>query len=273
MSIQVGNAIPLGENAYWMTTAPSGITINHAWTANGDVTAGNWTTGVVVGDFWRDVNTGAWGGSTLARGQQWFNTQLEGSSDINSQFYGIQLVCTENNWGFGGCGYNYPPWFTVAGIELQGTENSAPSVSGQGALWSTGSYVWNPPGDDWPVALFAGDVSGICSSEATVADSGLNGPAEPRDDSVWQQGPNPVSWSFSVDTRSRVSSSGSFQIDLSAVNAAGVGGYAPAKTVWVDNDPVGVSFRTPNDANPSVWVNHAVTVDATPSAGHSAVGG
>ena len=44
-------------------------------------------------------------------------------------------------------------------------------------------------------------------------------------------------------------------------------------TVPVDNDPVGVSFRTPNDANPSIWVNHAVTVDATPTAGPSGVGG
>ena len=34
-----------------------------------------------------------------------------------------------------------------------------------------------------------------------------------------------------------------------------------------------MSFRTPNDPSPSVWVNHAVTVDATPSAGPSGVGG
>jgi hypothetical protein len=55
MSIEAGNAIPLGENAYWMTTAPPGITINSAFTANGDVNAGGWTTGVVIGDFWRDT--------------------------------------------------------------------------------------------------------------------------------------------------------------------------------------------------------------------------
>ena len=81
-----------------------------------------------------------------------------------------------------------------------------------------------------------------------------------------------MSWSFGVDTRSQVPTDGSFQIDLSATNAAGVAGTAP-KTVRVDNDPVGVSFRTPNDANPSVWVNHAVTVDATPSAGPPASAG
>jgi len=273
MSIQAGAVIPLGQNAYWMTTAPPGITINQAWTANGDVNAGGWTTGVVVGDFWRDVNTGTWGGSTLAQGQQWFNTALEGSSNINSQIYGIQLVCTENNWGLGGCGFAAPPWFTVSGIELAGTEDTAPYVAGQGALWGTGSYVWNPPGDDFPVTLYSSDVSGICSSGADVGSNGeLNGPSEPRDDSVWQQCPNPVSWSFGVDTRSQVPTDGAFQINLSATNAAGMVDTVP-KTVYVDNDPVGVSFRTPNDPNPSVWVNHAVTVDATPTAGPSGVGG
>jgi hypothetical protein len=273
MTIQVSNVIPLGGNAYWMTTAPPGITINSAWTANGDVNAGNWTTGVAVGDFWRDINTGAYGGSTMAQGQQWFNTGLEGSSNINSQIYGIQIVCTQSNWSFGGCAYVNPPWVTVSGIELEGTENTAPSVTGEGSLWTSGSYVWNPPGDDFSVGLFSSDVSGICFSGASAGTEVLNGPSEPRDNSVWQQCPSPVSWSFSVDTRSQVPRDGAFQINLSAVNAAGMGGYAQTKTVWVDNDPVAVSFRTPNDPNPGVWVNHAVTVDATPSAGPSGVGG
>src|SRR5277367_5337978 len=57
MSVRAGALIPVGQNAYWMTTAPPGITINSAWTANGDVSAGGWTTGVAVGDFWRDINT------------------------------------------------------------------------------------------------------------------------------------------------------------------------------------------------------------------------
>ena len=89
-----------------MTTAPPGITINQALTANGDVNAGGWTTGVVVGDFWQNVTTGAWGGSTLAQGQNWFNTGLEGSPNINSQIYGIQIVCTQQNVPWGYCLYS-----------------------------------------------------------------------------------------------------------------------------------------------------------------------
>ena len=41
----------------------------------------------------------------------------------------------------------------------------------------------------------------------------------------------------------------------------------------MDNDPVSVSLSTPDDPNPTVWVNHAVTVDATPSTGPSGLGG
>ena len=37
-----------------------------------------------------------------------------------------------------------------------------------------------------------------------------------------------------------------------------------SETLNVDNDPVSVSLSTPDDPNPTVWVNHAVTVDATP---------
>ena len=46
-----------------------------------------------------------------------------------------------------------------------------------------------------------------------------------------------------------------------------------SETLNVDNDPVGVSLRTPDDPNPTVWVNHAVTVDATPSTGPSGLAG
>ncbi|MGN6867994.1 MAG: hypothetical protein ACTHMY_06280 [Solirubrobacteraceae bacterium] len=81
-----------------------------------------------------------------------------------------------------------------------------------------------------------------------------------------------MSWSFSVDTRSAVPTHGGLTIDLTATNAAGAE-YTVPDTVSVDNDPVAVSFRTPNDPNPTVWVNHAVTVNATATAGPSGVGG
>jgi hypothetical protein len=273
MSFQVYTFMPQGQNAYWMTTAPPGITINSAWTTNGDVTSGGTTNGFIAGDFWKDNTTGQYGGSQLAPTRQYFNTALEGSPNINSQIYGFQIACAQDYFN-GGC---YPPpstltWLTVSGIELEGTENSGPYVTGQGSFWTSGSWVWNPPGDSWPLTLYSSDVSGICSSEAVVDGVQVNGPSEPRDNTVWQQCPNPVNWGFSVDTRTYVPASGTLSLELYASNAAAVSGGASADAK-VDNDPVGVSFRTPNDPNPSVWVNHAVTVDATPTAGPSGVSG
>jgi hypothetical protein len=62
-------------------------------------------------------------------------------------------------------------------------------------------------------------------------------------------------------------------IALQATNAAGLPNVPMSETLNVDNTPVSVSISTPNDPNPTVWVNHAVTVDATPSTGPSGLGG
>jgi hypothetical protein len=70
MSLATDALVPQGQNAYWMTTAPPGIVINSAWTANGDVSVSDITGGFAVGDFWRDVDSGAYGGSTLAASQR-----------------------------------------------------------------------------------------------------------------------------------------------------------------------------------------------------------
>ncbi len=136
-----------------------------------------------------------------------------------------------------------------------------------------GAWVWNPSGDAWAVTMQASDVSGICNMSATVGNVvACKVPSEPRDDTVWQQCPTPTSWSFGVDTRSYVPTSGSLPIQLYAANAAGVVS-APSKTIEVDNDPVAVALSTANDPNPSVWIDHAVTVDARATAGPSGVGG
>ena len=211
MSLQVNGDMPQWQVASWSTTAPPGITIDSAWTANGDVSGEGMADGFVAEDFW--YTGGAWHGSTLAPGQEWFNTGLEGSSDIDSQIYGFQIACTEDLLS-GGC---FPPWPTlpvlsVSGIELEGTENSAPYVTGEGSLWESGSYVWNPPGDSWPVSLYASDISGICSSSAVNGQSSAEWSFRTARHTVWQQCPNPVSWSFPVDTRSQVPTDGSFQV-------------------------------------------------------------
>ena len=76
-----------------------------------------------------------------------------------------------------------------------------------------------------------------------------------------------------MDTREYVSGSGQLPVTLQATNAAALPSAPLSETLNVDNDPVSVSLSTPDDSNPTVWVNHAVTVDATPSTGPSGLGG
>ncbi len=96
MSVAINGNLPEWQVASWSTVAPPGITINSAWTANGDVQPPQ-ESRVGSSPKTSGYTGGAWHGSTLARGQQWFNTGLEGSPDINSQIYGFQISCTQTS--------------------------------------------------------------------------------------------------------------------------------------------------------------------------------
>jgi hypothetical protein len=63
-----------------------------------------------------------------------------------------------------------------------------------------------------------------------------------------------------IDTRDYAPGAGALSLEFAATNAAGVTATAGPESLAVDNDPVGVPFCPPNDANPSVWVNHAVAL-------------
>ena len=82
-----------------------------------------------------------------------------------------------------------------------------------------------------------------------------------------------MGWTATLDTRDYVSGAGQMPVTLQATNAAGLPNAPTSETLNVDNDPVSVSLSTPDDPNPTVWVNHAITVDATPSTGPSGLGG
>jgi hypothetical protein len=258
-----------GHNAFWITTAPPGITITSAWTQNGDV-YGFSSRGFVIGDFWKDNSTGSYGGSRLASGQRWFNTGVEGTPNINSSIYGMQVVCTSSTPCDGSA------ILDVTGIELAGVENQGPSLTALGGdnLWYQGGHwIWNPPGDPWSIALQSSDPSGVCNMWAVVNNQRIQGPWATPNSEVWHQCPDQA-WTSgaSVDTRGYVGGSGTLALTLAASNAAGVVS-APSETVAVDNDPVGLSLSTPNDPNPTLWVDHAVTIKAAASAGPSGVGG
>jgi hypothetical protein len=269
MSAGAGWPVPAGQSAYWMTTAPYGITINSAWTTNGDVAGNGLVLGWKVNDMWRDNTSGQWGGSWLAPGQGWFNTAAEGTPNINSSVYGIRLVCT-NSPSQGPCSGQTIPNFVVTGIELAGTENQGPSINAIGTnLWNeTGPYV---RGAGWPISFSSADPSGVCEMWAVVDGAQILGPTSSPDHTVWHQCPD-QSWYQAIDTRTYEASSGTISLELDALNAAGVTSTT-SETLKVDNDPVTVRLAPDNDADPNVWVNHAVSVTAHATAGASGVGG
>ncbi len=253
-----------GGGAYWTeAVAPPNVTIEYA-----SVTGAN-----VV-----NVNNGqGWGGGSFyaGGGSQWYNGQTsEYDGPFNSTYWGFQIVC-----GWSSC--SGPANIYAGGIQLTAVENQGPNIVAIGStnLWyqtHAGEYVWNPSGDSWPITFQANDSSGVCTMWATVAGITREGPSAAPDTSEWHQCPDQV-WErqqgASVDTRDYIGGSGSFLLTLNAQNAAGVeSAYAPEQ-ISVDNDPVGVSFSTPSDPNPGAWVGHAVTVDATASAGPSGIGG
>jgi hypothetical protein len=257
--------VPLGDaccNEYVaaQVDAPPGITITDA-AATGDVELTNgWTGGSYASD----------GGST------YWSVADHTFTDppFSSSYWGFQIWCPVGSSCTGGASIE------LSSVTLTATESSGPTLTPEGSenLWdqnAAGEWIWNPSDDPWPLTLSASDPSGVCSVGASLAGEGLPGPSAVPNTSRWQQCPDPT-WTpddgASVDTRDYVAGASSLQLGLTAKNAAGVT-TSESETVQVDNDPVGVSFATPNDPNPTVWVNHPVTIDATATAGPSGVGG
>jgi len=195
------------------------------------------------------------------------------SGPLNTPYWGIELRCVQSMcvWP----GEIQLSQITVVAAEAQGP--SITPVADPGSLWNQiGHWIWNKPGDAWPLPVAATDPSGVCTlglqvgTSPSLADSSL----PPPNNSSWQECQQPAGWTAAVDTNTYVSAVGQLPVTLRATNAAGpLTQTSMSETLDVDNDPVSVSLSTPNDPNPTVWTNHAVTVDAAPSAGPSGLGG
>jgi hypothetical protein len=161
----------------------------------------------------------------------------------------------------------------VQGIRLTAEENSGPSVVADGSnnLWfQIGHWI---RGGGWPITFTATDPSGVCGTDFVMngqfTSEDLTSDSNPDTSSFTQCWPTDVP-SGTLDTTSLAD--GPLSIVYAAVNAAGVVSN-PSETLQVDNTPVSLSLSTPNDADPNVWVNHSVSVDASTSAGPSGIGG
>lgn len=245
----------------YVIDAPAGITIHSASVSQGQ------TYGISHGEGWsaywfRAGRIGALHGFRVAN-----DTAVNADSGFNSSYFGIALKCD-----LAKC--TNPAQVSLNNIRLTASEAEGPTIVplGGGNLWNQGSgWIWNAPGNDWPLELSAQDVTGICALTARVGATALADSLPAPGDSSWQECADP-SWTTPVDTRDSVPTAGDLPITVDATNAGQVTTQR-SETLQVDNDPISVALTTPNDTNPTVWVNHAVTVDATAGTGPSGLGG
>ena len=252
-------AASAGQAASAQIIAPAGITITGA---------------SAVGSIDNSANGGGWSEGSFFYGGSaaWYSGQALSDPAFASPYWGFEVYCASSCTGAGA--------ITLTSITLSATESQGPTMTpiGSGNLWNqdrSGEWVWNSPGDPWPLTLSASDPSGVCSVLVTVGTYEQQGPSAVPNTSSWQQCPNPT-WTpaegASVDTRDYIATTGPLPLVLAATNAAGRL-TSESETLQVDNEPVALSLGATNGVNPSVWVNHAVTVDATATAGPSGVGG
>jgi hypothetical protein len=192
------------------------------------------------------------------------------SGPLNTPYWGIELRCVQSTCV-------WPGEIQLSQITVVAQETQGPSitpVADPGSLWDqTEQWIWNPPGDPWPLPVAAADPSGICSLRAQAGTGPPISDSLPsQTNSSWQECQQPASWTAAVDTNTYVTGAGQLPVTLEATNAAGLPN-AMSETLNVDNSPVSVSLTTPNDPNPTLWVNHAVNIDATPSTGPSGLSG
>ena len=254
-------AAAAGESGTSITaTAPAGIAIAGAQSTlnqSGPIGQDGWTTG----------------DSYAGGADDWTadGSKMVSTGPISSGAWSIAMSCASAS----PCSADPPgtnPVLYVSAVTFTASETQSPAISstGTGDLFNeTGGYVWNPPGDVWTVPLTASDPSGVCNATAVIDGNAQILESQAANTYAWQQCAD-GSWSTKVDTRQYVPGTGTLPISLEATNAAQNTATA-SQTIKVDNDPVSVMLATPNDANPTVWVNHPVQVTAAATAGPSGV--
>jgi hypothetical protein len=152
----------------------------------------------------------------------------------------------------------------VGGIVVVGQENTGPGIlalASNNLYYAGGRWVRGI----WPVSFSARDDSGVCHSTVYLNSQVVDQTDSAPNQGSWHQCPD-ENRSVAIDTAHY--GQGAMVLEYSATNAAGVSS-SPQTTVYVDNQPVGLSLSGPTDA-PSTAGTQYVTATAT--AGASGVG-
>jgi hypothetical protein len=276
-SLEINNSpnaiVNKGHTAHWIANSPSPvITIVGAYTpasavfvdcslhSDGFTAQYFWGGGAKSIDYLSSCNGQGYG----------YGTEINQSFGPTSYFgWGVtcslQTTCSTSSSAGAVLG--------VHGVRLTAEENTGPSLSADGSnnLWYQSAH-WIR-GGGWPVGFTATDPSGVCNTDMIINRQFSNidnsNDSSPDTSSFTQCWPSDsVVGTFDTD----YFANGPLLIDYEASNAAAVVSNA-TETLQVDNTPVSLSLSTPGDPDPNSWVNHAVQVIATASAGPSGLGG
>jgi len=186
-------SVPEGARVGYLLTAPPGITIN-----NVSVTAQH-LQNIANGRGW--IGLTYWNGGTAQVLPDGTAVDASASGPLDSSYWGIELRCVEAECV-------WPGELELSSLTVYAAEAQGPSISPAAdptSLWDhagEGEWVWNAPGDPWPLPVSGADSSGVCSLSVQagagepIADPSLTGP----NDSSWQECPQPASWTGTVDT-------------------------------------------------------------------------
>ncbi|MGN6868461.1 MAG: hypothetical protein ACTHMY_08665 [Solirubrobacteraceae bacterium] len=266
LSAWLATGVPQGARVGYRITAPPGITIDNV------VYDDSQLQNIANGRGWIGLIYWNGGTSQVHPNGTAFDAAVSGPASPTN-YWGIELRCIQS-----AC--TWPAKIQLNSLTVYATEAQGPSitpVADPASVWNqTGHWIWNQPNDPWPLSVATADPSGVCTlsfqagASTPVADPSL--PAQTN--SSWQECAQPASWTAAVDTNTPgyVDAAGHMPLSLQANNAAELPNAPTTETLSVDDEPVSVSLSTPNDPNPTVWVNHAVTVDATAKTGLSGLG-
>lgn len=246
LELQTSGGSKAGARAFWQTTAPPGISINHFWIGQGSLVVSgiNDGTGFGGGFYWRGGGAGASDGTQAGYS----------SPTFSSSYVGWQMIC-----GWSSCPNNGAS-FAVYQVQLQATESSGPQMVATGPFWYATGWMRG----SWPLAFVTSDPSGTCNVRAVVAEQIVQGPTSPLDQTKWHQCPD---LQFSQFLNTAGYPDGAQPVALQAVNAAGVWTTA-AETRPFDNVTPTISLTGPDQAS---WIGHGVALSATAGAGPSGV--
>ena len=154
LSAWSARSVPEGARIGYLLTAPPGITIN-----NVSVTAQH-LQNIANGRGW--IGLTYWNGGTAQVLPDGTAVDAAASGPLDTAYWGIELRCVESE-----C--IWPGELELNSLTVYAAEAQGPSITPAADPSKPvepcrgGDWIWNAPGDPWPLPVSGADSSGVCS--------------------------------------------------------------------------------------------------------------